>query len=58
MERLLEFLNRDIEVRGVHDAVALKLHPHPVIPGTRERQIELNIRPAVGDERVGVNQID
>ena len=51
-------LRGDIEVRGVYDAVALELDPHPVIPRTRECQIELNLGPAVGDERVRVDQVD
>src|SRR6202034_1542438 len=54
---LLQLLNRNIEVRRVHYAFALELHPHAISPRPRELQTELELRSAIGDERMRVNQV-
>ena len=51
-------LDRNIEVGGVDDAVALELHPHAIHARTREDQIELHLGAAVGDERMRVHHVD
>ena len=56
--RWLERLDRDVEMRGVHDAMALELHPDPVHARPREDEIELHLRTAVGDERMRVDHVD
>ena len=45
-------------MRRVHHALALELHPHAVRSRTRELQTELDLRAAIGDERMSVDHID
>src|ERR1700733_314177 len=55
---LLQLLDRNIEVGGVHHAIALELHPHAISSRARELHTELDLRAAIGNERMGVDQVD
>src|SRR5947209_4569898 len=55
---LLQFTNRDIEMRRVHDALPLKLKPYAVFMRAREVHPELHLRTAIRLEGMRVNQID
>ena len=56
--RLARRLDGDVEVNGVHDTVALKLHPDAVHPGARKNDSELGDRPDLHRDRMRVHQID
>ncbi len=45
-------------MRGVHDTVALELHPDSIDPGPRKHELEFDARPSVGQERMLVHQVD
>ena len=44
-------------MRGVDDAVSLKLHPHPIGPSAGKNHVELDLRTAVCDEGMLVDQV-
>ena len=43
---------------GVHHAISLDLHPHAIHTGTREREHELHLRAAVGEEWRRMHHVD
>src|SRR5437868_8024463 len=55
---LLQILHRNIELRRIHHALALKLHPHAIHTLAREVNIELHLGPAIRNERMRVNHVD
>jgi hypothetical protein len=48
----------NVEMDCVHNAAALELHPDAICAHTRESEIELNLRRAIGDERMRMHHID
>src|SRR4029453_18110695 len=48
----------NVEMDCVHNAAALELHPDAICAHTRECEIELNLRRAIGDERMRMHHID
>src|SRR5262249_29875258 len=55
---LAELIDGDIEMRGVHLAIPLKLDKYTISSGAGKHNVELDIRPAIGDKGVRVNQVD
>ena len=55
---LLEIVNRDIIISGIDHSFSLELDPYAIGSRSRKIYVELHIRAAVGDEGVGVDQID
>jgi hypothetical protein len=43
---------------GVHDTVALELHPDSIDPGPRKHELEFDARPSVIQERMLVHHVD
>ena len=53
-----QFLNGNVKVDCIHNAIALKLDPYTVGPWTRKRKVELDLRTSIGDEWMRVGHID
>ncbi len=55
---LFQFFDGNVELSRVHHTLALELHPHPIGSRSRELQAELDLRAAISDKGVCVNQVD
>src|SRR5579871_1705569 len=54
----LQFVDRNVEYRGVDHPVALELHPEAVGLRARKNQAELHLWPAIGDQRMSVDEVN